>query len=130
MQATGTFEVKMTGEPPYEEVEGVTTSRAAFEKTFAGALSATSTVEMLAQRGPNPTQATYVALERIAGALEGREGTFVVAHVGVMDGTSQRLELTIAPGSGTGELRGIAGSMTIEIVEGAHTYAVDYTIEE
>lgn len=37
-----------------------------------------------------------------------------------------QLRVTVVPDSGTGELRGISGSMTIEIVDGRHLYTFDY----
>jgi hypothetical protein len=37
---------------------------------------------------------------------------------------------TVVPDSGTGELIGLRGSMTIEIAEGgAHSYVFDYTLD-
>lgn len=125
MHVEGTFTVQMTAEPPYDTVEGVTLGRMRFEKVFTGGLEATSVVEMLGQRGPVPTSATYVALERITGTIEGRSGSFVVAHVGVMHGDEHSLTLRIAPGSATGELAGLSGTMTIDIADGVHHYTLD-----
>jgi hypothetical protein len=68
-----------------------------------------------------------VALERITGTLEGRSGSFVVAHLGVMHAGEHSLVLRIAPGSATGELQGLSGTMTIDIVEGVHHYTLEGT---
>jgi hypothetical protein len=40
------------------------------------------------------------------------------------------LSVTVIPDSGTGQLVGLAGSMTIIIAEGKHSYEFDYTIAE
>ena len=38
------------------------------------------------------------------------------------------LNVRVVPGSGTGELEGIAGTLTIIIAAGTHTYSLDYTL--
>jgi hypothetical protein len=128
MIAKGSFEVAMKAEPPYDTVDGVTLSRASFDKHFWGPLEATSQVQMLAARTAIETSAGYVAIERISGTLEGRRGTFVVVHTGLMARGTPSLSITIVPDSGTGELSGISGRMAIQIVEGKHFYELDYSL--
>jgi hypothetical protein len=41
-----------------------------------------------------------------------------------------QLSITVIPDSGTGELAGLAGRMTIEIAAGAHSHEFEYTIAE
>jgi hypothetical protein len=72
MKFKGTFEVTMQGEPPFDVHEGVSLSRASFDKKFAGPLQATSKVQMLAARTPVNDSAGYVAIERIVGTLDGK----------------------------------------------------------
>jgi hypothetical protein len=128
MIAKGSFDIKMTAEPPYDAVEGVALGRAHFDKRFSGPLEATSTVQMLSARTPVEGSAGYVGVERISGVLDGKRGTFVVVHTGVMrKGTRQLLSVTVVPDSGTGELAGISGRMDIQIVEGKHFYELDYS---
>ena len=129
MQAKGTFEVKMTAEPPFSEHEGVSLGRATFEKTFRGDLDATSTVHMIGARNANvPTSAGYVALERVTGTLAGRRGTFVLQHNGIMNRGKGSLDCTVVPDSGTGELSGLSGRLAIDIVEKQHHYTFDYEL--
>ena len=129
MQAKGTFEVKMTAEPPFSDHEGVSLGRATFEKTFRGDLDATSTVHMIGARNANvPTSAGYVALERVTGTLAGRHGSFVLQHNGIMNRGKGSLDCTVVPDSGTGDLTGLAGTMTIDISNGKHSYTFDYTL--
>jgi hypothetical protein len=127
VHAQGTFDIDSELEPPYDELEGVVLARATIDKRFAGPLIATSRVHMLGARTPGQG-AAYVALERITGALDGRRGSFVVTHVGVIDRGASSLTIAIVPDSGTGELAGIAGSMTIEIIDKQHHYGIDYTL--
>jgi hypothetical protein len=128
MVEEGTFEISMTAEPPYDSLEGVTLARASFAKRFAGPLAGESTVHMLAARTPVAESAGYVALERIAGSLAGRRGSFVVVHLGLMDRGRRSLTISIVPDSGTGELSGIAGTMDIDIRDGQHHYRIDYSL--
>jgi hypothetical protein len=51
-------------------------------------------------------------------------------HTGTMDQGKFQLTVTVVPGSGTGELSGIAGTMTITNVAGKHSYTFDYTLPE
>lgn len=128
-QAKGTFEIQATREPAYDDEDGVALARTKLDKQFQGALEGTSVVHMIAAGGNVKGSAAYVAVERIRGTLEGRRGGFVVHHTGVMDRGTPSLTISIVPDSGTGALRGIRGSMAIEIVEGKHFYTLDYTLE-
>lgn len=111
-----------------DDVDGVSVGRVRFEKLFQGGLVGRSTVQMLAARTPEPGTATYVALERVTGVLDGREGTFVLHHVGLMERGAQQLTIAIAPGTGTGALRGLSGGVTLRVVDGLHHYTVDYEL--
>ena len=130
MLARGTFEITMQGEPPYDEVAGVTLGRAQFDKQFTGDLVASSRVHMLAARTTVENSAGYVALERIVGTLDGKHGSYVVMHTGLMTRGERSLTITIVPDSGTGALVGIGGTMDIQIVEGKHHYTVDFTLPD
>ncbi|MEN9581876.1 MAG: hypothetical protein RJA70_4885 [Pseudomonadota bacterium] len=124
--AKGPFNVKMNPEPPYFEGEGVTLARATFDKEFHGPLSATSLVQFLSVRAGE--HAAYVALERIEGSIDGRQGSFVVMHKALASATEKSLVIEIVPGTGTGDLAGITGTMQIEVVNKEHAYTLDYTL--
>jgi hypothetical protein len=125
MKFKGTFEVTMQAEPPFDVVHGVSLSRASFDKRFGGSLEATSKVQMLAARTPVKDSAGYVALERITGTLEGRTGSFVLVHVGLMNHGERSLKIHIVADSGTEGFSGIQGTMNIDIVDGKHFYELD-----
>jgi Protein of unknown function (DUF3224) len=127
MKANGTFQVKLQPEAPYDEVEGVSLGRASLEKVFTGPLEATSVGHMIGARTPIANSAGYIAIERVIGSLEGKRGTFVLQHKGTMDRGTPSLLVNIVPDSGTGELRGLSGTMSIKIEDGTHFYELDYS---
>lgn len=128
MHIKGTFEVQSQFEPPLSDVEGVVIGRARFTKQFSGPLSATSTVEFLHASAQALGSGTYVAIERITGTLDGKQGSFAVHHVGLMERGKQSLTIRVITDSGTGALKGLTGTMTIDIVEKQHHYGFNYTL--
>lgn len=127
MEATGQFNVQMTPLDAHGAgVDGVTRGRMALDKTFSGDLTATSQGEMLTAMTAVQGSAGYVAIEQVSGTLHGRRGSFVLQHFGVMGGGENRLILEVVPDSGSGELAGLRGTMTIDIVDGQHHYALTY----
>jgi hypothetical protein len=128
MNVKGTFEVTMSAEPPYDVEDGVSIGRVALDKRFTGPLEATSKGQMIGARTPVAASAGYVAVERVTGTLDGKRGTFVLQHSGVVTRGARSLSVTVVPDSGTGELSGLSGKMDIQIVEGKHYYELEYEI--
>jgi formylmethanofuran dehydrogenase subunit C len=128
--AKGTFDVTMNPQPPYDTAEGVTLGRVSISKQFRGDLEAQSTVEMLSAITDVKGSAGYVALERVRGTLHGGSGGFVLQHSGMMTRGKAELTVSVVPDSGTGELKGLQGKMTIEVVNGDHLYTFDYTLDK
>jgi hypothetical protein len=75
-----------------------------------------------------PGSAGYVAIERVSGALHGRQGSFVLMHYGLMERGTPSLRVSVVPDSGTGELAGIRGELAIHIEQGRHQYTFDYEL--
>jgi hypothetical protein len=67
-------------------------------------------------------------MERVIGTLDGKTGTFALQHSGTMTRGAPQLSVTVVPDSGTGELAGLAGRMTIDIVDKKHLYSFEYTL--
>jgi len=129
--AAGTFEVTMTPEPPYDVNEGASIGRVAIKKQFSGDLNASSTVEMIGARSTQVKgSAGYVAIERVMGSLHGKSGSFVLQHNGTMTRGKGELSVSVVPDSATGELKGLAGRMTIEISDGNHSYRFEYSLAD
>ena len=122
--ASGTFDVSMT---PASGADAVV-ARMTLTKTFHGDLKATSSGEMLAVRTPTAGSAGYVAIEHVVGTLAGHHGSFALQHSGTMTRGVPVLSVTVVPDSGTGELQGLVGAMTIDIVDGQHRYGFTYTL--
>ncbi len=127
--AGGTFEVKVTPMAPDEDGEAAI-GRMSLDKQFHGDLEGSSKGQMLAAGTAVQGSAGYVAMERVSGALHGREGTFVLQHLGTMTRGAPRMTVRVVPDSGTGELEGIAGTLNIIIDGGKHFYEFDYTLPE
>lgn len=105
---TASFEITGWDETRYDEPdEGPPLARATVRKRFSGPLEGTSVAEVLLAQGDGG--AGYLASERVDGVLEGRHGTFVVQHGGIVDDSEQHAFGHIVPGSGTGDLRGLRG---------------------
>jgi len=129
-RARGTFEVRLSPLATYNQAEGGLLGRMSIDKQFRGDLDASSQGEMLSAGTGVKGSAGYVAIERVAGALGGRSGTFVLQHSGTMTRGVPQLNITVVPDSGTDGLAGLAGRMTIEIDGGKHSYDFEYTIAE
>jgi hypothetical protein len=130
LHATGPFDVKMTPQKPDSDVaQAAGLGRMTIDKQFHGDLEASSKGEMIAAQTAVKESAGYVAMERVTGTLHGRSGTFVLQHDGTMNRGVPRLSVTVVPDSGTGELKGLAGTMEIIIANGKHTYDFHYTLK-
>jgi hypothetical protein len=128
--AAGPFDVKTSPLPGDDATASTLIGRYALVKQFHGDLEAISKGEMLAAGDPSSGNAGYVAIEQVTGTLNGHTGTFALQHIGVMDQKSLKLSVTVVPGSGTGELTGISGSMTITHDSGKHSYEFEYTLPD
>ncbi len=127
--ATGTFDVQLNPlEPHVVGQAGVQLNRLSIDKTFEGDLSAESHGEMLSAMSPVEGSAGYVAIEQVIGTLDGKQGSFVLQHYGMMTSAEQSLILEVVADSGTDDLAGLAGSMVIRIEDGKHFYDFDYTL--
>jgi CubicO group peptidase (beta-lactamase class C family) len=126
--ARGTFDVKM-GMLAFENAaEGASLSRMSLDKVFRGDLEATGSGQMLAAGTAIKDSAAYAAIEQVSGTLHGRKGTFVLHHTGTMNRGTPSLVISVVPDSGTGELTGLSGTMTIRIDGSAHFYEFTYTL--
>lgn len=126
-RAQGTFTVDIHPLDP-APAEGI--GRLTINKQIHGDLEATTLGEMFTCGDPRQGAAGYVAIEIVTGALHGRHGSFALQHFATMDSSGPQMQVIAAPGSGTGELTGIAGTFTIRADNGEHYYEFDYTLPE
>jgi Protein of unknown function (DUF3224) len=125
-RASGTFDVKITAQKD-EGVGDPSIGRMGIDKQYHGDLEGTGLGQMLTGMAADVKDSgVYVAIERVRGTLHGRTGSFAVHHRGIMTRGAQELTISVVPDSGTEELEGITGTMTIEIKDGKHFYGFDY----
>jgi len=128
--ASGTFEVKLTAQAGEGDVD-TGLARMSIDKQFHGDLEGTSKGIMLSSAATIVKgSAGYVAMERVTGRLKGRSGSFVLQHSGTMNRGVPQLSVTVVPDTGTDQLEGLSGTMTIKIDGGKHSYEFEYTLPE
>ena len=123
--AQRTFEVKMQ---PAAEPALAGVSRMSMDKTYQGSLEATAHGEFLSAGNPQEGEAGYVAMEQVTGTLDGHAGSFDLQHFATMESTGRHMQVVVVPGSGTGELKGLSGQLTIAIEGKQHQYSLAYTL--
>jgi hypothetical protein len=124
--ARGPFDVKMN---PQQDTIADGLTRMLIDKQYHGDLEATAKGEMLTGGMSVNKSGAYVAMEKVSGTLQGKTGTFVLHHTGIMNQGKPELTILVAPDSGTGQLASISGKMTINIApDGKHSYDFEYTL--
>ncbi len=122
--AHGTFTVEVQPLTP-APAEGL--GRFSINKQIQGDLTATTKGEMFSGGDPKAGIAGYVAIEVVTGTLAGKHGSFALQHSATMDQRGSKMSVSVVPGSGTGELKGIEGTFVIHIDNGQHSYDFQYT---
>ena len=123
--ARGTFTVKVAPLTP-APADGI--GRFSIDKQISGDLEAATKGEMFSGGDPKAGAAGYVAIEMVTGTLAGKHGSFALQHNATMDLNGLKMSVIVVPGSGTGELKGIAGTFTIKIESGQHSYDLEYAL--
>ncbi|UPG87289.1 DUF3224 domain-containing protein [Luteibacter aegosomatis] len=128
--AKGTFDVKIEPDGTPDEGEGSTLGTFLLTKRYHGPLNAESHGHMIsAASTAEKHSAAYAAVERLTGSLDGRSGSFALVHRGIMSPGGRELRIAIVPDSGTGELKGISGTLDIDITpDRTHHYVLEYTL--
>ncbi len=126
--AKGTFVVQIHPLTFEGQAEASSLGRMSIDKQIAGDLVATTTGQMLSAGTDTDGSAGYVAIERVAGRLNGHEGTFILQHSGTMNRGTPSLSVLVVPDSGTGELAGLTGEFKIIQLEGEHRYEFNYSL--
>ena len=130
MHATGSFDVTIAPITPYNTDSSAQLARMSIDKQFHGDLEATSKGEMLSAGNPQKGSAGYVAIERVTGKLAGKTGSFTLQHNATMTRGEPTLNIIVVPDSGSGELQGLTGKMTINIANGKHDYDFEYSLPQ
>jgi len=127
MHAIGPFDVKVT--PQDDGTGDPLLNRMTLDKHYHGDLEGTGSGQMLTAGTEVKGSGAYVAIEKVAGSLKGRSGSFVLQHTGTMTQNAPQLTILVVPDSGTGELKGLTGKMMINIAaDGKHSYDLEYAL--
>lgn len=128
-RATGTFDVTVVPLTEGARKDAWAPGRMSIDKRFRGDLEGTSQGEMLAAMTGVKGSGGYTAIEQVRGKLNGRSGTFMLQHSAVMShGVVGDWIVRVIPDSGTEALQGLAGTLTITIADGKHSYVLEYTL--
>ena len=122
----GPFEVTITPQAADPREAAAFLGRLNLDKSFHGALEATSIGQMLAAHGSRPESAGYVALECITGTLDGRKGSFILQHSGHSSPAGQSLSISVVADSGTDfiVMGGYGHSRLREFILGGVTHSI------
>jgi len=123
---SATFEIDLRPDDA-GELDGAA-GRFAFTKSWSGGIAGAGRGFMASGGDPQSGSAGYVALELVEGTVDGRSGSFLLQQFGTMDAGGQRLEYAVVPGSGTGELTGLSGTISLIVEDGRHQVELDYSL--
>ena len=120
------FAIKSWDEKPYSEgPDQPKLTRASVTKTFTGDIEGEGQVEYLMMYRSDGT-ADFVGLERITARIAGKSGSFVLQRTGGFEGGQAKESYFVIAGSGTGELKGLAGSGNSSVGHGMeHPFSLD-----
>jgi hypothetical protein len=106
-------------------------ARASVTNSFTGGIEAAATSCEYTVVYTDEDNGTFTGLELLAGTLDGRRGTFVLAERGTFsaDGTVHG-QIEVVAGTGTGELTGLSGTGSFVYRNGqsAFPYSLDYEL--
>jgi len=126
-RATGSFEVSLEPLSNTEVSNNAHLGRLLLNKKFSGDLTASARGQMLSAGTTTRGSAAYVAIDQVTGMLEGRKGSFMLQHTGRMNRGVPSLSIMVVPDSGTDELAGLTGTLSINIIDGQHFYDFLYS---
>jgi hypothetical protein len=127
-RASGSFEVTVQPLANAEVSSDPMLGRFLLTKKFSGDFDAAARGQMLSVGTPTKGSAGYVAIDQVTGTLGGRKGGFVLQHSGCMNRGEPTLSIHVVPDSGSGELAGLTGTLSINIVDGQHFYDFLYSL--
>lgn len=122
---TSPFDIVTWDQSLVDEADaGPAVGRAEVRKAYRGDLTGTAVAHLVLCG-----EVSYSGIERVTGTLGGRSGTFVLAH-GATRGLSPEgfAPGVVVPGSGTGELAGLAGTVEFRHDETGPSITMHYDI--
>jgi hypothetical protein len=129
-RATGSFEVSLQLLSNSEISDDPLFGRLLLIKKFSGDLAGSARGQMLSAGTATRGSAGYVAIDQFTGTLEGHRGSFVLQHSGSMNRGVPTLSIMVVPDSGTAELQGLTGTLSVNVIDGRHFYDFIYSLPE
>ena len=127
-QLTIPFQVTAWDEENKDETtENPTLSRIKIKKSFDGEEFKGESVGELLMCASADGAAGYTVMDRFFVEIENQTGSFVAVHGGMTD--EMKASGKIVPGSGTGGLKGISGTLEFKSEESGKTIIFDYSFE-
>ena len=129
MHAAGYFDITLAPQKADNpQAQAAALTRLSIDKHYHGGIKGVSQGEMLAC-GDGKQHGAYVAIEKVTATLDGRSGSFALVHHAVMNGgVPESWMISVVPESGTEQLAGISGTLTITNRDGKHFYELQYTL--
>ncbi|MCH6257010.1 DUF3224 domain-containing protein [Puniceicoccaceae bacterium K14] len=125
----GTYVLKSNRRPSAKPFIGNIQTNTTFKGAPNKGIQAIGVGERLLYR-PYNRRPTYVGIERVEGFVDGRKGSFSLYYVHVEKETEVERTISVVPGSGTGELTGLEGTLFLETKNGKKTYRFNYTLPD
>jgi hypothetical protein len=126
---TAKFQVTGWDESPFDdEQEMPKITRALVTKAYSGDIEGASTTQWLMAYAEDGS-ATFVGLERVAGSVAGRSGTFALRHVGSFEDGVAKGSLEVIEGSGSGGLASATGSGEF-LADPGGSVTLNFTLDE
>ncbi|MGI5349529.1 DUF3224 domain-containing protein [Streptomyces sp. CA-250714] len=105
-------------------------AHAAVVNNYSGGIEAEGTACQYVLTYAAETRGSFCGMELLTGSVDGREGTFVIHQNGTFDEEGViRCSFDVVPGSGTGDLAGLAGTGGFEVHEGEKDVKVSFTYQ-
>jgi hypothetical protein len=107
-RAEAKISVRSSEAKPYDQAESPALMEVRLSETFTGDIEGESPVRAL-QVLRDDKSASLVSVQRFRGKLHGREGTFVLQGLEIVENGRIKATWFVVPGSGTGELSRLRG---------------------
>jgi hypothetical protein len=129
-RATGRTEVQKYEPTAFDEVPGGSSlADVHATETFSGDIEGEGVVHGVQAARPDGAS-SFVGIERVRGALDGKKGTFLLQVQRSVVGKEATGEWFVIPDSGTGELSGLRGNGGFKAELGQHgSIWLDYSFE-
>ena len=124
MSVSGSFDINLEPQQDAQAPAG----RMLIDKKYSGELEGTGVGQMISKRTEGGAS-VYSAIEEFSGTLEGKKGSFTLFHIGTMSASTHELKVSVVEGSGSGELEGITGDLSITQQDGGHFYTFNYQLD-